>query len=258
MFGQDVKRGDLVIFDDPRYKYDESNKIKYFWQRYVGLPLPLLGIPSGPINMVKRVIAVPGDWIEGRIEDGKAVVYLNGKKLEEPYVNPYPLIWLKKETGFLPFRSIGPFPIPGFLQRRSVDGGVWYTYDPKKSFENQPYYSMTESEVVRIPGYSSFKRPFSPSRKSFEGRESADVFGPMRLGPGKYWVMGDSRKNSQDSRWFGFLDKKLIHGRLSFVIYSIDSQEPFWIFEFIKHPIDFWRKAIRWSRFLKFPKNNHR
>ena len=250
-----VKRGDLVIFDNPKFKYSKTSMIQRGWQKYVGVSIPLLGLKSGPINVVKRVIAIPGDWIEGRVEDGKTVVYLNGEKLDEPYVNPYPLIWLDKKVGFLPFKKIGPLPIPSFLRERSVGDGVWYTYVPGVPFEEQPYYNMKKSEVIQIPGYPSFRLPYTPSAKSFGGEESADSFGPMRIPEGKYWVMGDSRKNSHDSRWFKFLDEKYVHGRLSFIIYSIDSQEPFWLFELIKHPIDFWGKAIRWNRFFKRPDN---
>jgi len=63
--------------------------------------------------------------------------------------------------------------------------------------------------------------------------------------------MGDSRKNSVDSRWWLFLDEDFIHGRASFIIYSIDSQEAFWLFDLIKHPIDFWTKHVRWNRFFR-------
>ncbi len=245
-FGK-VKRGDLIIFDDPTHKYNKSSKLKYLWEKYIGLPVPLLGIKSGPINMTKRVIAIPGDWIEGRVEDGKTVIYLNNKKLEEPYVNKYPLIWLNKTVGFLPIESIGPIPIPRFLQKRPVSHGFWCTYDPEKDFDEQPFYNMNRSEVIQIPGYSSLREPYSPSERG------VDSFGPMKVPDGKYWVMGDSRKNSKDSRWFGFLDEPLIHGRLSFIIYSVDSNEPLWLFELLKHPIDFWTKSIRWNRFFKKP-----
>ncbi|MBU1007740.1 signal peptidase I [Candidatus Dependentiae bacterium] len=247
-----VKRGELVIFDDPRFKYSKSSWLHRSWQKYVGLGVPLLGLKQGPINLVKRVVAVPGDWIEGRVEAGKTVIYLNDKKLDEPYVNPYPLIWLDKRAGLLPFSKIGPFPIPRFLQERSVPDGVRYTFVPGVPFEEQPYYTMDKAEVIQIPGYPTFSLPYTPSLKAF-GQASADEFGPMRIPEGKYWVMGDSRKNSHDSRWFGLLDEKCVHGRLSFIIYSIDSQEPLWLFELLKHPIDFWKNSVRWNRFFKSP-----
>lgn len=251
-FGK-IERGDLVIFDNPEHRYDKSSSFTYFWEKYIGFPIPLLGLRAGPINMVKRVIAIPGDWIEGRLQDGKTAIYLNGKKLEEPYVNPYPLIWLRKTIGFISARSIGPIRIPLFLQKQVARDGVWYTYDPSKSFEDQPFYNMDRSEVIAIPGYSSMKRPYTPSYKDPEKANCADVFGPIRIPEKKYWVMGDSRKNSHDARWFGFLDESLIHGKLSRIIFSIDSEEPLWLFELLKHPIDFWRKSLRWSRFFKKP-----
>ena len=250
-----VKHGDCVIFDNPEFTYDKGNFINYYWQKYVGFPIPLLGLGSGPDNWVKRVIAIPGDTIEGQIEDGKTVIYRNGKKLDETeYINPYPLIGLTKSTGLIDLADFGPLPIPSFL--RKIKKNVYYTYDPSKSFEEQPYYNMKKEEVIRkFDGEPTLRKPHSPtytySPIPGEYGRSIDSFGPIRIPEGKYWVMGDSRKNSQDSRYWGFLDQNLIHGRASFVIYSIDSEEPFWLFELINHPINFWIKSIRWNRFFK-------
>ncbi|MFH0898357.1 MAG: signal peptidase I [bacterium] len=257
----DIKRGDFVIFDDPRHIYDRSNILQYLWQRYIGFPIPLLGLKSGPINVVKRVVAIPGDTIQGKIEDGKTVVYLNGKKLDEPYVNPFPLVAIKRMIGFLPFENIGPLPIPYFLKRRVPDhvgtrGYLWYTYNPSKPYNQQPYYYMSEKSVIKNPRTDkpALLPPFAPiyniniNNKQFD---SIDTFGPITLPKDLYWVMGDSRQNSDDSRSWGLLDRKFIRGRASFVLFSIDSEEPFWLFDVINHPIAFWTKHLRWSRFFK-------
>jgi signal peptidase I len=246
-FYEPIKRGDLVIFDSPLVEYDHSSSMAYMWQRYIGFPIPLFGLPAGPDNWVKRVIAVPGDTIEGRMENGKTVIYRNGKKLDEPYVNNLPLIGLRKTRGFLPWETIGIFTIPSFLQYREI--AVSYTYDPSKSFADQPYYTMTADEVLRYPdGRPEFRLPFTPC---IEYGVNRDTFGPFTIPAGKYWVMGDSRKNSIDSRWWLFLDIERIHGRASFVIYSVDSEEAIWLFDLLKHPIDFFTKHIRWNRFFK-------
>lgn len=249
-FFDDIKRGDLVIFDDPREGYDESSKIQYLWQRYVGFPIPLLGLKGGPINVVKRVIALPGDVVEGKIESGKTVIYLNGEKLNEPYVNNLPLIVLQRDKGLLPFSSVGPLRVPEFLTREQKL--VRYTYDPSKSFDDQPYYRMDEQSVFLHPatGRPILSEAFSPCVDERHG-VNFDEFGPRTIPENMYWMMGDSRKNSEDSRWWQCLDKKYVHGRASFIMYSVDSEEALWLFDLIKHPIDFWSKHVRWNRFFK-------
>lgn len=248
-FFNDIKRGELVIFDDPREGYDESSKIQAFWQRYIGVPISFLGLKGGPINVVKRVIGIPGDVVEGKIEGGKTVVYLNGKKLDEPYVNDLPLIVLYRDKGFLPVRSVGPLRVPDFLYKERKL--VRYSYDPAKSYAEQPYYHMDEKDIYdNANGQPILYEAFTPTPADSFGM-SVDEFGPRTIPEGMYWMMGDSRKNSEDSRYWQCLDKKYVHGRASFIVYSVDSEESIWLFDLIKHPIDFWTKHVRWSRFFK-------
>lgn len=249
----DVKRGELVIFDNPLHNFSAKGTFDYYWQRYVGFPIPALGLSAGADNWVKRVIGVPGDIVEGRVEDGKTVVYLNGKALEEKYVNPYPLIFMTKDRGFVDLGSLARIPVLSFFHKHQQR--VFYTYDPSVPFSEQPFYAMDDNQIIRdsLTGLPYLRQPRSPS---VEGEHVVDVFGPYRIPEGKYWVMGDSRKNSIDSRWWLFLDEELIHGRASFIIYSIDSEEPFWVFELIKHPIDFFKRYVRWNRFFTWLKTH--
>jgi signal peptidase I len=55
--------------------------------------------------------------------------------------------------------------------------------------------------------------------------------GPITVPPGSYFLMGDHRDNSFDSRFWGFADRHVIVGRASAVVLSVDlraSYRPRW------------------------------
>jgi signal peptidase I len=51
---------------------------------------------------------------------------------------------------------------------------------------------------------------------------SVSSFGPIWVPKGKYFVMGDNRNNSMDSRYFGFVDRRQILGQATAVVASMD------------------------------------
>jgi len=55
---------------------------------------------------------------------------------------------------------------------------------------------------------------------SFDVRER---FGPVTVPADKYFVMGDTRDNSQDSRYWGFLPRDYVKGRALLIYWSYES-----------------------------------
>lgn len=53
-------------------------------------------------------------------------------------------------------------------------------------------------------------------------RPTRDNWGPIRVPENRYFVLGDNRDNSEDSRYWGFVDKASVRGRPWFVYYSFD------------------------------------
>lgn len=66
------------------------------------------------------------------------------------------------------------------------------------------------------------------------GTSRRDTFGPLKVPPGKLFMMGDNRDGSNDSRFWGFADVSRVKGRAMFVLWSWDSE----------------RMSPRWSRML--------
>ena len=121
---RDPRRGEVVVFQTP--------------------PAARQRCGAGG-TFVKRLIGLPGDRVELRNEGGSSYVYINGKKLDEPYIEP---------------------------DRRDTRG----------------------AETYNVP-------------------------------QGQYFMMGDNRDNSEDSRYWGFLPREYVKGKALFLYISFGEGE---------------------------------
>ena len=98
---RDPQRGEIVVFETP-----EAAQIKC----------------GAGGTFVKRLIGMPGETIEVRLERGEGYVFVNGQKLEEPYIDPV------RRSG----EEFGPVKVPassyfmmGDNRSQSCDSREW-------------------------------------------------------------------------------------------------------------------------------------
>lgn len=254
------KRGEIISFNQPTYQYSK-NPVKKFFEEYFW----------GPENWTKRVIGVPGDKIRGVVENGKPVIYVNGQKLDEPYLNTYQVVHMykydmkttlqlaeKEALHSMNCQNIDARYYPFILDQ--VLGGSSYiytlSYDPNKPFNQQPFYRMDESRMVKDGnGKLMVAMPGTALPKGYAKRcqignsywDGTDEF-YVELDDHHYWGMGDNRLASNDCRFWGPIDAYQIRGVVLFRIMSRDGWG--WLLlDLIQHPIDFWTR-LRWNRFF--------
>lgn len=201
---REPQRGDVVNFEFPGYR-DEV-------------------VPSDKVEYLKRIVGQPGDIVEVR----ERILYVNGNIFPTPadaiFGGPiapkderndriFPKGKLWNEDNY------GPLRIPkkgNTVELNSSNYPEWDTF-------------------IKREGHTIVLRP---GRKIYIDGKETNTYTVER---NYYFMMGDNRNNSLDSRYWGFVPRENIVGKALITYWSWDSNIPF---------SDFGRLlgSIRWNR----------
>jgi signal peptidase I len=142
--------------------------------------------------------------IPGDTLEGKGgAVYRNGRRLNEPYV-----------------------------QRAAEE-------DPPLELDGRRGGLPPEVRPERY-GYQNHLPALLPSVDRAQYHPTRDNWGPLVVPKDSYWMMGDNRDQSLDSRFMGFIPREVVRGKPLFIYFSVDAERD--------SPFPHFLTAARWGR----------
>lgn len=121
---------------------------------------------------------------------------------------------------------------PDYVKRVIGEPGDTLQMVQKRVYVNgealyEPYaqYLLADSDLNYDPHFAWQGRYLAPGYDVASYHPSKDSWGPIVVPGGKYFVLGDNRDNSADSRYWGFVNAELIKGKPLIVYFSKRSSE---------------------------------
>ncbi|MCY3840158.1 MAG: signal peptidase I, partial [Gammaproteobacteria bacterium] len=164
---------------------------------------------------IKRVVAVPGD----RVEWNRNRLTINGEA-----ANYAPL--QAGEIGALPIDDTTRHrfyreSLPGTSRVVMLDGRPG-ARDPHEVVLSR-LLGPPRGNCERYLGRAAGSAPLANAICRCADLGACSTFPAFTVPEGKYWMMGDNRDNSSDSRVIGFVDRRSIYGRAHAVAFSVDT-----------------------------------
>lgn len=186
------EKGDIVVFEFPGYRDEMEFAELQSW--------------------VKRCVGTPGDTI--MIRD--RILFVNGKEFPIPNRINYEFLTSRSQQdadpGIFPKYSgwnednYGPIAVPKKGEVIKLDKNNFYTYEMLINRELGKLTAQLRDDKVFIDG------------------KQVDSY---TIKQNYYFMMGDNRNNSADSRYWGFVGRDKILGTPFLVFWSWDSNIPF-------------------------------
>ena len=147
---------------------------------------------------VKRVIGVPGDTIVWKDND----MFINGQRVERTKTVPSGL----RDTWSVRYE--------------------WETINNKKHIIRK----MTDNDAALFNVAYDFVKIRSDSILRDQGKDPEQFknYLEIKIPPDYYFMMGDNREQSMDSRSWGLVHKNYFVGKVGYIIVHVNENVPFW------------------------------
>jgi signal peptidase I len=204
-------------------------------------------IPSGSMEPTLQV----GDWlVVNKLRFGPHIPFtdVNLPGYAEPVRGDVVVFESPPQD---PSIRISPDEVTPTLVKRAVGvGGDTIAMRGGQLFVNGAQQSRTAEETSAPDAFLHDPLPIFGWQHRFEvssarmgtptAQPSLHDWGPLVVPAGSFFMMGDNRDNSVDSRFYGFVPRQNVRGRPTFVYYSYDPDEGV---EFVRAVT-----SIRWGR----------
>jgi signal peptidase I len=186
-------------------------------------------VPPGreQLTYVKRCVGVPGDSVEVR---GKQV-FINGKLSEVPTAyafleRPDPVALSVLRPDFQRYMDLNGADLEKRRAKMAglpLDEGIKHEWlGPYQVQGKGTYYIgisplqqvvITRLQDLPAAGQAQMLPKGMAQGGIWKGLGNRDWFGPLKLEEGQYWMQGDDRDNSADSRYFGPVPEENLRGK---------------------------------------------